>query len=319
MKIEFNLNRVILFIILIIVFYTIFILFADLEKFSSEFKKINLYFVPLILGIHLISLFFYSLRQKVLLDSLDIRLSLKQNIIFQFTGYSMLITPGGLGELIKTHFLKQIHSKKYVETVPVVLAEKYHNLFALTVIITVMLFFKSDFEIEIIVGIIWILLIISLAIIKSHKIFLVNKLPKIGIFKKIFENMTDFSSTLLMLTQKKVFVKCFCLGLIAVFTDAIAIYLCFLAFGIHYSFIDSTLFTGISLVVGAISFLPGGIGITDLSIAGLLVRSGIITSLALTLTIFIRFMITWSTVLIGIITLRFALRNRMNKNSTEIS
>ena len=310
MVLNLNVNHSILCGIIIVVFYTIFILFSDAEKFSSQLIKIDLLLVPLIIAVHVISLLVCSVRQKVLLDSLDIKLSLRQNILFQFAGYSMSITPGGMGELIKSHFLKKIHSKDYTKTIPVVFAEKYYNMLASALVITVMLFFRNNFEIEATVAVIWILLIAALVIIRSQKVFPMRKVPQVWALKNVLESVSSFSKILVALSEKKIFVKCFFLGTVAVFADAVAIYLCFLAFNINYTFIDSTLFVITSLTVGAISFLPGGVGVTELSMTGLLVKSGIIVSAALALTIFIRFMITWSTVVIGFIALRFAMKSK---------
>lgn len=266
----------------------------------------------MIISIHLFALFLYSLRQKVLLDSINVRLSLRKNIAFQFTGYSMLITPGGIGELIKTHFIKKNHATEYVETIPVVLAEKYHNLLALISIITIMLFFRFNFEIQVITIIIWLLLITTLIIVKNQKIFPIYKIPRIWILKSILDNTTKFSDTISTLLEKKIFVKCLILGIGATLVDAVAIYVCFMAFDIHYDFVSSTLFTGSSLVVGAISFLPNGIGITDLSMVGLFAKSGIPILSASALTVFIRLMISWSTIIIGIITLKFIVKKKKN-------
>ncbi len=310
MVLNLNVNHTILCAVIIVVFYTIFILFSDAEKFSSQLIKIDVLFVPLIIAVHVISLLVCSMRQKVLLDSLNIKLSLRQNILFQFAGYSMSITPGGMGELIKSHFLKKIHSKDYAKTIPVVFAEKYYNMLASALVITVMLFFRNNFEIEVTVAVIWILLIAALVIIRNQKVFPMRKIPQVWALKNVLESISSFSNTLVALSEKKIFVKSFFLGTVAVFADAVAIYLCFLAFNINYSFIDSTLFVITSLAVGAISFLPGGVGVTELSMTGLLVKSGIIVSAALALTIFIRFMITWSTVVIGFIALRFAMKSK---------
>ena len=42
-----------------------------------------------------------SIRQKIFFDSLDIKLSLKQNIKLYFAGMALMVTPGASGELIK--------------------------------------------------------------------------------------------------------------------------------------------------------------------------------------------------------------------------
>ena len=69
-----------------------------------------------------------SMRQKVFFDSLDIKLSIRQNIKLYFAGMSLMVTPGGSGELIKNHILKEKFGHAYTKTIPVLLTEKYHNM-----------------------------------------------------------------------------------------------------------------------------------------------------------------------------------------------
>jgi uncharacterized membrane protein YbhN (UPF0104 family) len=61
-----------------------------------------------------------------------------------------------------------------------------------------------------------------------------------------------------------------------------------------------------SLIIGAISFIPGGVGITEGSIAGLLTLGGIELSVALVLGIMIRIFTLWFGVGIGFIFLKLS-------------
>ncbi len=60
------------------------------------------------------------------------------------------------------------------------------------------------------------------------------------------------------------------------------------------------------MIVGTILFIPGGLGALELGMTGLLLQSGVVISTASALVLFIRFMITWSTVIAGIIALKLA-------------
>ena len=60
------------------------------------------------------------------------------------------------------------------------------------------------------------------------------------------------------------------------------------------------------MVVGTILFIPGGLGVLELGMTGLLLQSGVVISTASALVLFIRFMTTWSTVIAGIIALKLA-------------
>ena len=61
-----------------------------------------------------------------------------------------------------------------------------------------------------------------------------------------------------------------------------------------------------SLILGAASFIPGGIGVTEGSIAGLLTLNGVDISIAFVLGILIRIFTLWYGVLIGFIALKIS-------------
>ena len=60
-----------------------------------------------------------------------------------------------------------------------------------------------------------------------------------------------------------------------------------------------------STLLGAISFVPGGIGITEGTLTGLLTLEGIGVSVALILSVMIRIFTLWYSASIGFIALKF--------------
>ena len=48
-----------------------------------------------------------GIRQHVMLKNLKVSLSLKNSILLYFAGSSMTLTPGGIGSVIKSYFLKK--------------------------------------------------------------------------------------------------------------------------------------------------------------------------------------------------------------------
>jgi len=81
------------------------------------------------------------------------------------------------------------------------------------------------------------------------------------------------------------------------------------AFDSSASLLSSTFVFSFSSLAGAISMIPGGLGVAELSFAGLLMLAGISRGIAAGATVIIRFCTLWFGVLVGLITL-FLTRNR---------
>ena len=305
---KFFTKRTISIIIISALFYTIFTLITDIQKISNEFASIDIFYIPLILGFHFLAMGIRSIRQKVFFDSLNIKLSTKQNIKLYFAGMSLMVTPGGSGELIKNRILKEKFGHSYTKTIPVLLAEKYHNMLSVIPILFFFLLFKESYEILIITSIIAVILFCIFLIVKNQKLCLntMSKIPRKWILKEIPDNTSSFYDSLLILFKGKTVFSGLSIGIIAWLADAVAIYFCFLAFDLNFDFIYTTLTNFAPMIVGTILFIPGGLGILELGMTGLLLQSGIMISTASALVLFIRFMITWSSVIAGILALKLA-------------
>ena len=305
---KFFTKRTISIIIISALFYTIFSLITDIQKISNEFASINIFYIPLILGFHFLAMGIRSIRQKVFFDSLNIKLSTKQNIKLYFAGMSLMVTPGGSGELIKNRILKEKFGHSYTKTIPVLLAEKYHNMLSVIPILFFFLLFKESYEILTITSIIAVILFCIFLIVKNQKLCLntMSKIPRKWILKEIPDNTSSFYDSLLILFKGKTLFSGLSIGIIAWLADAVAIYFCFLAFDLNFDFIYTTLTNFAPMIVGTILFIPGGLGVLELGMTGLLLQSGIMISTASALVLFIRFMITWSSVIVGIFALKLA-------------
>ena len=95
-------------IVIVVFVYVIFIIFSDIEKIILNFSNVMIhsYIIPIVL-LFSITLIVRGLIQKQILKQLDIEISFKQSLLIYFAGLSMLITPLGIGQTIKSYFLKK--------------------------------------------------------------------------------------------------------------------------------------------------------------------------------------------------------------------
>jgi uncharacterized protein (TIRG00374 family) len=83
-----------------------------------------------------------------------------------------------------------------------------------------------------------------------------------------------------------------------------------MVFDIKFDYILTTQLSFTSILFGAISFLPGGIGITEGSLVSFLVSRKIELSIASALVLFTRLSTLWYATILGFITTKFVTHNK---------
>lgn len=286
----------------VIIFYSILISISDFEEFSNNLNLIKMEFIPIILGLHFVVMFIRTIRQKILFDSLDVQLSFKEHFLIHFSGLALIMTPGGLGQTVKAYYLKEKRNIQYSKSVSITLVERFYDLTSIIPVLFVISFFVDSIEIKTISLIISILLLIVVILIKNKKIFtfMISIVPKVSIFKNIKENSEDLYAILGKLTFGKTFLLSLGIGTASWIVASIAFYFSFLAFNLNISFSETTIMSLVPITIGALSFLPGGIIIIEVTMLGFLINHGIDNSLSSALVLFTRITSIWFLTIIGI-------------------
>jgi uncharacterized protein (TIRG00374 family) len=153
------------------------------------------------------------------------------------------------------------------------------------------------------------LLAIIFVVILSRNIFERSLLLicKISFFSKYQKNFLESYNTLRNSLKIKIALKSGILSIIFWVIQGIAVYFILLALGINeLNFLITTSANAISVLIGALSFMPGGLGVTEGSMGGLLSLQGIEFSFALIAAVIIRIFTSWYTVIVGFIALKIS-------------
>jgi len=97
--------------------------------------------------------------------------------------------------------------------------------------------------------------------------------------KFIHNESNEFKNSLHSLANKRSFLWGWFWSLFSWFLEGIVIFLCFKAFGLDFDLMLITVLGFSSALFGAISFIPGGIGVTELSLAQILSTYGLEVSI----------------------------------------
>ena len=291
----------------IIVIYAIILIAFDINIISEKIGDFDPQYLPIIIPLIPLTWGVLFLRWNLLLKNSDIDIPLKDNFMIFISGFALGVTPGKVGELIKSLLLKNKFNIQRTKTAPLVIVERFYDFFAIAVI---SLFGILVFEYSIyIFGILTIGITIFLIVTSSEKIFLkfLNKIEKIKFLKNFSNELPKSFNVIQKSTRGKIFPLSITLSIIFWFLDSIIAYLTLLSFGIDIIdyFVLMSIYTS-SIILGVISFLPLGIGVVEGSLVGFLSLNGIEFHLATAIVVFIRFFTRWIGVMAGFIGLKFS-------------
>ena len=315
---KFN-KKLLLIIISSIIVYSLFLIFSDFNKLSEKILDFKIEFLPIILP--LVSLGWLALyfRWTLLLKNSGYVLPHKKNFQIFLSGFPLSITPGKVGELIKCQLLKENFNTPRKITAPIILVERLYNAVGI-IIISIFGIWYFDFSGIVILITACILTGIFIAL-RSKKLFLklIEKSSKIKFLSKFSDSFTDSYDVINDSIKPRIFIISSILSAIYWILESIAVYFILKSFGIDLFEISDVILTyTTSIILGVASFVPGGIGVSEGTLIGLLSIHGLTFSTAVSLTIFIRIFTLWYAVLVGLIALKFTGAFSIN-NSTEKS
>jgi uncharacterized protein (TIRG00374 family) len=110
---------------------------------------------------------------------------------------------------------------------------------------------------------------------------------------------SDSSAAFRTLLTGRSLVTGLALGILGWFAECLAFWLVIRGFGAGASLFQATFIYALATLAGALSMLPGGLGATEASMAGLLVAVGVSMAAASGATIVIRACTLWWAVIVG--------------------
>ena len=298
-----------LFVIIIasIIFYALFLIFTDLSKLSENIQDFKIEYIPLILFLVSSGWLALYLRWTFLLKNSGYAVPHKKNFQIFLTGFPLSITPGKIGELLKSQLLKDNFDIPRKITAPIILVERLYNAVGILIISFFGIWFL-DFSGIVILTATCVLTGLFLAL-RSKKLFsqIIKFSSKIKFLSKFSNSLSESHDVITISIKPKVFVFSSLLSASYWILESIAVYFIFQAFGIDFIELIQVIPTyATSIILDVASFVPGGIGVFEGTLTGLLNLQGLTLSAAVTLTIFIRIFTIWYSVIVGFFALKLA-------------
>jgi len=309
-------NRLILVLVAAVGIYAIFLFTSDFNIISEKISNFKINYLPLILFLVTASWCPVFIKWHFLLKNCEIDIPLTRSITVFLSGLAFDITPGKLGALMKSQILKTSFNIPRTKTVPIIVAEKLYDLIgAILASIIGIIILGMDFYL-IIIAILALAVIFFFMFYRPASEIFFKRITKTKFFSKYVDNMSEFHAIIQKSTNVKAATICILLGVTYWFIISAAAYYILMAFDVNIlDYLTVLAIYTTSILLGAISFVPAGIGVTEGSIAGLFTLNGIDVSTALILSVMIRVLTLWFSVSVGFIALKFTGGFSLRSNS----
>lgn len=298
-------QKVIISVVIAGVLYLAFTIYADFTQVINAFGKFNLLLLPLLLFLSFLNYFTRFLKWDYYLSVVKVQMKKIDSLSTFMSGLIMSVTPAKLGEVLKSVLVKEITGEPISKTAPIILAERVTDFLSLLLIAIVGAYvFDYGGNITIIIAAFFVILII---IISNKKIALpiINFSEKIPFIKKYIHNIHSAYESSYQLLKIKPLILMTLLSLISWGFECLGYYFILLNFDVDFGILWASFSYSFSTIVGAISMLPGGLGLTEGSLTYLLMQKGIEADISVATTFIVRVVTLWFAVLVGIVSLSF--------------
>ncbi|MDQ7816827.1 MAG: lysylphosphatidylglycerol synthase transmembrane domain-containing protein [Melioribacteraceae bacterium] len=291
-------NLVFSFLLTAVVFFAIAV-YADFNSVINSFIKFNWLLLPVLLFLSLGNYVVRFIKWEYYLRLLSIKISLDKSIKIFFSGLSMSASPGKMGEVLKSFLLKEILNEPISKTASIIFAERLTDFLSLTFLaITGIYFFNYSAIWVYLVLIFFVMLIIA---ISNRKIAgsVIGVLNKFSYLKSHSSKIINLYESAYILLQPKPLLRMILLSTFSWFFECFAFYLILINFDVSVTILFPTFVYALSTIAGAVSMLPGGLGVTEGSLSLILISRGIAKETAVAATFIIRVVTLWFAVILG--------------------
>lgn len=294
-------NRLIASVLFGLLVYIALAIFGDVRSVAASLKEFDWVVLPVIFLLALLNYALRFLRWAYYLRVLSIRLPLSESVTIFMSGLAMSISPGKMGEVVKSYFLKQTTGTPIRRSVSIVFAERFTD-FASIVILAAVGAFSFQYGQKVIWAAATVtlvtLLVVMIRPLAVRAINLVSRLPRL---RRIGGKLHDVYENAYTLLGSRHLLVALALGIASWFCECVGYLITAKALGFDMSLWTATFIYAFSTLFGAITLLPGGLGTTEGSLTGLAIVEGMPRDAAAAATIVIRVATLWFAVALGLL------------------
>jgi uncharacterized protein (TIRG00374 family) len=296
-------SKIVIGFVLGIIVYALFLLLGDIKQIKSTLSSFSFQTLLFFGALTYLSYFVRYAKWSYLLKYMNINIPFKDNLTIFFIGIAMTITPGKIGELLKSYLMKKKYGIEMTKTAPVVIVDRLTDLFSMVLLISWGLtLFSFGYALFTVIAafLLGILLILR---IKPWCNGFIDQISKLKPISKHKEKLKDTYEITYQLLAFKPLCIATLLSLISWFIQCLPLFFIFRHLDLPLQLPHAVFTFTAGTLLGALSMVPGGFGVTEGSVSGMLVYFGIEKGQAVSVTLLMNGFALWLGVITGVILL----------------
>ena len=255
-------------------------------------------------------------RWQYYLARIGVDVPARESALVFLSGFVMSVTPGKLGEVFKSLLLYESRGTSIAKTAPVVVAERLTDLMAL-VVLTALGALSFEEGVPITIGGVVLVILVWVALASRPVADLaLGVLARLPVVKRLVPKLREAYGSLQTLIRPAPIVVATLIATVAWGLEVVSLGVILWGFpGMSLGWEETTFAYSASTIAGALAMMPGGLGVTEAGMTGLLLAlggPGMTAAVATATTMLVRLATLWWAVLVGFAALALYRRNLRN-------
>ncbi|MBK5226079.1 MAG: flippase-like domain-containing protein [Thermoleophilia bacterium] len=281
--------------------YFILGIYADFDNLLQAFQGFTWYLLPLALALTFVNYLVRFIKWEYLIRVIGIRIPAIPSFVIFISGLTMTISPAKMGEVMKSFLLKDYGDVPVSHSSPVVVAERATDVIGILILGSAGTLAYGFGREVLAVTVILITLFIILVQTRSVCLKLLKLAERLPLIRRFAEHLEKFYESAYILLKVRHLLPAVSLSTIGWFFECLAAYVCMRGLGVDVSLMLITFIFVFASLAGALSMIPGGLGVAEGSMTGLFVANDVDRGAAVAGTILIRLVTFWFAIMLGLI------------------
>lgn len=292
-------------------------LYGDLPTMARTLGGFRWWYLPLILVLTLANYLLRFVKWHYYLGLIGAdQISPKNSLLVFFSGLSMVVTPGKIGEWLKSFLLREVNGTPVSVSAPIIIAERLTDGIAMLLLASVgivLYTYAWQLLLLIFVAAVSLLIVVQWRSLALRLLAIGERLPvvsrRVDWLRRFYESAYRLLATGSLLLAVGI-------GLVSWFCECLAFFFVLTGLGLSPSpqlLVQSTFILAASTIIASVAFVPGGLAVAEGSITGMLLLLNVTAepAIAVSSTLLIRLCTLWFGVAVGVIAL-FMLSSEVN-------